>query len=79
MKTTLQFEDMELEVEYTHYDAERGERDQYGAPLEPDHDEYVEIESINDQDPDAFCKANNIAKEDIESDILSEHYDDLPF
>lgn len=79
MKTTLQFEDLELVVEYTHYDAERGERDQYGVPMEPDHDEYIEIESINESDPKEFCDLHNFIMEDLENQLLEEYYSEIDF
>lgn len=79
MKTTLQLEELELVVEYTHHESERGERDSLGVPMEPDHDEYIEIESINEADPEEFCDIHNLIMADIEADILAEHYDDLPF
>lgn len=74
MKTTVWIGDLELEVEYTFHDAEIGERDQYGAQLEPDYNAYVEIEGINDEDPDIFCEANDLDKEDIETEVMTEHH-----
>lgn len=79
MKTTTVFEEMDLVVEYTFHAAERGERDQYGVPMEPDHDEYIEIESINEADPKEFCNRHGICLEDLEIQLLEEHYSQIDF
>ena len=37
---------VDLEVDYTYYPATRGSRDSYGAPLEPDEPEHLEVERV---------------------------------
>ena len=41
-------QEIDIEVEYSHYSACRGARDRYGAQLEPDDAEGLEIESVLD-------------------------------
>ncbi len=43
------YTEITLEVEYAYSRASRGARDRYGAPLEPDEDESVELQSATDE------------------------------
>lgn len=79
MKTTTVFEKMNLAIEYTFHAAERGERDEYGVPMEPDHDEYIEIVSINEADPKYFCELYGLEMEDLESQLIEEYYSEIDF
>lgn len=42
----MDFEGVEIAVEYYIEPAQRGFRDSYGAPLEPDYDASLEVESV---------------------------------
>lgn len=79
MKWTTYFNEMELDTEYTFYAAERGERDSLGVPMEPDHEEYIEVESINGAEPREFCNRHDICLEDLENQLLEEHYSEIDF
>ncbi len=43
---TITLYGIELEVEFTYHKGCRGLRDKYGAPLEPDEEASIELESV---------------------------------
>jgi hypothetical protein len=43
-------DEIPVTVEFDYYGASRGSRDRFGAPLEPDEDEYVEVTSVTDSE-----------------------------
>ncbi len=74
-------EDVPIVVEYESVKAERGRRDEYGVPLEPDYPSHVEITSVRLVEDGREITLTNKEEDRMEEEIgdwLSGYYDQEP-
>ena len=70
---TITLYGIELEVKFIYHKGSRGLRDKYGAPLEPDEDASIEVESVgltNNAEVDLCPLLSTDAFEKIEEEIF---------
>lgn len=67
---TVEIEGIELEVDFEYNAAERGFRDSWGAPIEPDYPESVDINSVMLGETDIIDLLSKKALAEIEERVL---------
>lgn len=62
-----------LLVEATYHQAERGERDSFGAPLEPDYEAYFELSRVTGPDGRVYLESDLPDEWDLILDAAGDH------